>query len=381
MNGNSMVEQVNRLVGNLLAANSVVWLPDVGTLRVERQAARRLSRREVQPPVRLVNFSSQRSGESLVDAIARAARCDQATAEDIYARWLSRVRTENGVVMEGVGELKFKHFTPDEAFDRRLNPQGRRPMRVHTPRRLDWSVWVGLVAAVLAVGGLVYQFGLERNPLADIVREAFFIASSGRPGPVLIDIPKDVQIAETEYAPAAGEALAAGSVAEDAAAGEGGVVAAGNDAAAATGNAAGTIAAGAPADAAAKGAPTGAPAPRPAEAANPSVSAPAASAPAASAQPSAQVAAAPEPAAPAGEPLRMTSKRHYVVLGVYSTLENAERAAAIAAKKEPAMRCTVYRFGGKFMVSPFESDDVEASRQFMRAGRSAFPEMWVYSAK
>lgn len=351
MNGNSMVEQVNRLVGNLLAANSVVWLPDVGTLRVERQAARRLSRREVQPPVRLVNFSSQRSGESLVDAIARAARCDQATAEDIYARWLSRVRTENGVVMEGVGELKFKNFTPDEAFDRRLNPQGRRPMRVHTPRRLDWSVWVGLVAAVLAVGGLVYQFGLERNPLDE--PEAEF-----------------VEVSE----PAAGEALAAGSAVEDAAAEAGGVVAA-------TGNAAGTNAAVAPADAAVKGAPTGAPAPRPAEAANPSVSAPAASAPAASAQPSAQVAAAPEPAAPAGEPLRMTSKRHYVVLGVYSTLENAERAAAIAAKKEPAMRCTVYRFGGKFMVSPFESDDVEASRQFMRAGRSAFPEMWVYSAK
>lgn len=358
MNGNSMVEQVNRLVGNLLAANSVVWLPDVGTLRVERQAARRLSRREVQPPVRLVNFSSQRSGESLVDAIARAARCDQATAEDIYARWLSRVRTENGVVMEGVGELKFKNFTPDEAFDRRLNPQGRRPMRVHTPRRLDWSVWVGLVAAVLAVGGLVYQFGLERNPLDE--PEAEF-----------------VEVSE----PAAGEALAAGSAVEDAAAEAGGVVAAGNDAAAATGNAAGTNAAVAPADAAVKGAPTGAPAPRPAEAANPSASAPATSAPSAAAQPSAQVAAAPEPAAPAGEPLRMTSKRHYVVLGVYSTLENAERAAAIAAKKEPAMRCTVYRFGGKFMVSPFESDDVEASRQFMRAGRSAFPEMWVYSAK
>lgn len=358
MNGNSMVEQVNRLVGNLLAANSVVWLPDVGTLRVERQAARRLSRREVQPPVRLVNFSSQRSGESLVDAIARAARCDQATAEDIYARWLSRVRTENGVVMEGVGELKFKNFTPDEAFDRRLNPQGRRPMRVHTPRRLDWSVWVGLVAAVLAVGGLVYQFGLERNPLDE--PEAEFVEAS---------------------VPAAGEALAAGSAVEDAAAEAGGVVAAGNDAAAATGNAAGTNAAVAPADAAVKGAPTGAPAPRSAEAANPSASAPATSAPSAAAQPSAQVAAAPKPAAPAGEPLRMTSKRHYVVLGVYSTLENAERAAALAAKKEPAMRCTVYRFGGKFMVSPFESDDVEASRQFMRAGRSAFPEMWVYSAK
>ena len=37
------------------------------------------------------------------------------------------------------------------------------------------------------------------NDLADTIREAFFLARSGRPGPVLIDIPKDVQIAEVEY--------------------------------------------------------------------------------------------------------------------------------------------------------------------------------------
>ena len=43
------------------------------------------------------------------------------------------------------------------------------------------------------------------NKLAEIVREAFFLASCGRPGPVLIDIPKDVQIAETEYEPLTGE--------------------------------------------------------------------------------------------------------------------------------------------------------------------------------
>ena len=43
--------------------------------------------------------------------------------------------------------------------------------------------------------------------LADTIREAFYIARSGRPGPVLIDIPKDVQIAETEYEPASGGAL------------------------------------------------------------------------------------------------------------------------------------------------------------------------------
>ncbi|MBQ8617524.1 MAG: biosynthetic-type acetolactate synthase large subunit [Clostridia bacterium] len=43
--------------------------------------------------------------------------------------------------------------------------------------------------------------------LADTIREAFYIASTGRPGPVLIDIPKDVQLAETEYIPLSGEAL------------------------------------------------------------------------------------------------------------------------------------------------------------------------------
>jgi acetolactate synthase-1/2/3 large subunit len=40
------------------------------------------------------------------------------------------------------------------------------------------------------------------NRLADIVREAFYIAKSGRPGPVLIDVPKDIQQAEVEFTPA-----------------------------------------------------------------------------------------------------------------------------------------------------------------------------------
>jgi acetolactate synthase-1/2/3 large subunit len=39
------------------------------------------------------------------------------------------------------------------------------------------------------------------NDLADIVRQAFEIANTGRPGPVLIDIPKDITSAEVDYEP------------------------------------------------------------------------------------------------------------------------------------------------------------------------------------
>ncbi|MBT0663238.1 biosynthetic-type acetolactate synthase large subunit [Geobacter pelophilus] len=37
------------------------------------------------------------------------------------------------------------------------------------------------------------------NELAGILKKAFYIARSGRPGPVLVDIPKDVQIAQAEF--------------------------------------------------------------------------------------------------------------------------------------------------------------------------------------
>ncbi len=37
------------------------------------------------------------------------------------------------------------------------------------------------------------------NDIATIMKKAFYIARSGRPGPVLVDLPKDVQIAQTEF--------------------------------------------------------------------------------------------------------------------------------------------------------------------------------------
>ena len=39
------------------------------------------------------------------------------------------------------------------------------------------------------------------NDLAKVLHEAFYVASTGRPGPVLVDVPKDVQFAVGTYHP------------------------------------------------------------------------------------------------------------------------------------------------------------------------------------
>ena len=143
MNANPMEEQIGRLVGNLLAGGGEIFLPGVGSLYTERQGARRLNRRTVLPPSRTVAFTSQQRGVSLVDEIARVMReaggyeNPEAEAQAVYDRWIARVHRADLLTVEGVGELKFKNFIPDEAFDLRLNPQGREPVRVRVQRRFD----------------------------------------------------------------------------------------------------------------------------------------------------------------------------------------------------------------------------------------------------
>ena len=56
---------------------------------------------------------------------------------------------------------------------------------------------IGLSIPVTKHGFLVKHI----EDLADTMREAFRVASSGRPGPVLVDIPKNIQLAETDFIP------------------------------------------------------------------------------------------------------------------------------------------------------------------------------------
>lgn len=79
---------------------------------------------------------------------------------------------------------------------------------------------------------------------------------------------------------------------------------------------------------------------------------------------------------------QMTSGVSYVVVGVFSTEENARKYIEQMARRNPEIACRVYAFqGSKFMVSGFESTDGAEASAFIRDHRAALPDLWVYKRK
>ena len=93
-------------------------------------------------------------------------------------------------------------------------------------------------------------------------------------------------------------------------------------------------------------------------------------------------ASAPASASVSTEIGEMTSGMSYVVMGVFSTEENARKYVTQLAKRAPEIICRIYRFqGAKFMVSGFESADGAAATTFIREHRTQFPDLWAYKRK
>lgn len=319
-----MVTEVNRLLANLLARGERVALPEVGSLIPVTRPARRLSRKKLLPPSREISFSSEVSGTTLADQIAKATGCESDRAEEIYGRWLSHTWCDGVLTIDGVGQLKMKHFTPTDSFEARLNPEGRTPIMVQ--RRTDWMIWVGVVAVLIAVGMGYYGYTelYRKQPLSET--------------PPIVDRVADRPMKRpTADTVATAEALAevAKAIVEE------------------------TEATYAQQYAKATKHET-----------------------AAQAQPGASpTAAKPRSATTDQGVMTMTSGHYYVVLGVFSTPDNAERAASRALDEDGTMRCGVYRFGAKWMVSPFDSEDREACDLFRRSHATTHPDMWIHKAR
>ena len=125
-----MVNEVNKIVYNTLVAERAIHLPGVGTLSIVRHAAIAESRSRVASPKWTVEFSSQGVATSVVDAIAIEGSVDILRAEDIYSRWIDRVRSDSTLRIEGVGVLSGNSFVAERALLDLFNIPGKATLPV-----------------------------------------------------------------------------------------------------------------------------------------------------------------------------------------------------------------------------------------------------------
>ena len=317
-----MVAEVNKIIaGELLNHRSVV-IPGVGTLYVAHRGARRLSRQKIAAPRNEIDFRPSEEGVSLVELIRRAAGCDEAQAQAVFGRWLTKTREGEVLTLEGIGILRHRAFTPEPAFAAQLNPAGEEVVTLQ-PRMNRAVVAIAVAAIVVAVA----VFGYIEFAPKSVSRFAAQAEKSN------FERPKAASGSAEDGVSAAAVATGGERSTEESAAG--------------------------PDEAAGPDRPAGA---------TPSAEIPQTT--------SARPAAVPQPASE-----RMQSGWCYVVFGVFSTEENAARCREQLLREAPSLAVGVYPFGAKYMVSLFAAQDRGVCERFAREHRSAWPDLWIYAKK
>ena len=275
-----MVNEVNKLIYNTLAEHNAVVLPRVGSLGVVRRMAKMEGNRVVAPTF-AVEFSSAEEGVSLCDVIASVANISSSEAEDIYLRWLDKVKEGNTLTISGVGTLRDKSFVTDTELQKALNLADKTPIKIHSRSRKPYIAIAAVVVALLGVGAYIF---LANDRVA-----------SPAPTPIEEVVVEEVVVAEPE--------------------------------------------------------------------------------PITETETETEI----EPA-----PARWIDRddiRHWVVVGSYSTTENAERAVEDILRRQDAECCDILTLGKMYAVAVYGSSDKADCERFVRDNRDKFKQSWVHTPK
>lgn len=299
-----MVGEVNKIIYNMLVSGRGVYLPDVGSLYIERQAARKISADKLLSPRNVVAFQSGEQAPSLVNEIVAVAGCSVEQAADIYQRWSAKTREGSNIKIGGVGVLNHKSFVMESEFASAINPKGVKTIVIRR-RSNTWLYAICAVCVLVALGFCGYMmFG----------------------GKQTIDAMRIEPIAKVVEQPTATDAVAQGV--------EGETTTPTDSTNSAGGNAV------------------------------------------ASTNASTQPAQPTETVANSG-----ADYEYYVVMGIFSTEENAQRAIAQAESRIKDVSCKVLPFKDKFMVTLFGSDKIGDCNAFANSYRDIYADLWVYKKK
>ncbi|MBR4870605.1 MAG: hypothetical protein IKU96_00375 [Alistipes sp.] len=277
-----MVCEVNKLIFNTLISEGAVYLPDVGVIYLHRIAAAEVARDRVAAPRISVQFSSQMKATSLIDVISNVANVDSSQADDIYTRWLDKVRTANGVDIEGIGRVVNKSFVADEELLKSLNPYSVNEIKITRRSSNRGFVAAIITLIVLALAGYILYTNLDftapKTKVAEVVEQQ---GSEPKIEVIeIIDEPTEEVVVEevNDWREAA-------------------------------------------------------------------------------------------------------DIRHWVIIGSYSTTENAERAIAALSEKYSELMFDYIKLGSMYAVSPFGSSDIAECEVFKSEYKHEFTQMWIHTPK
>ncbi|MBO5814353.1 MAG: hypothetical protein J6R13_07570 [Alistipes sp.] len=311
-----MVNEVNKIISNMLLSDREVRIGSLGTLFTVRYAAYRASRKSLTPPYRIVQFTNELRGTSLEDEIATVANIGSEKAHEVFEQWMTEVQDDNTLKIEGVGTLRGEKFSIDDKLASELNPHGRAPMRLKPKANVGLYIFAAIcILFAITVAGYVYIDNNDIN-IFNFKGEVAQVTDTA-----------EIDTAE----PAATEDVAVVAVAD-------------------------TVVIDTP-----TAEPTVVPAAVPTE-----VPAP---------QPKTTTTSA------SNEVLSTTSGTSYVVLGVFSTPENAKRAISQAQKKANDLQYAIYHYGEKFMVALYDAPSRTECQEFARTLSDTFKDLWIYSRK
>ena len=304
-----MVGEVNKIIYNMLVSGRGVYLPEVGSLYIERQAARKISADKLLSPRNVVAFQSGEQAPSLVAEIVAVAGCSDEQAADIYQRWSAKTREGSNIKIGGVGVLNQKSFVMESDFASAINPKGVKTIVIRR-RSNTWLYALCAVCVLVALGFLGYMmFGGEQK----------------------IDAMRIEPIAKVAEQSATEQPASEGAVAQTA---DGETNAAADSINSSSGSA------------------------------------------------TTSTNASTQPAQPAETVVNGTvDYEYYVVMGIFSTEENAQRAIEQAVSRIKDLNCKVLPFKDKFMVTLFGSDKIGDCNAFANSYRDIYADLWVYKKK
>ncbi len=293
-----MIEEVNKIIYNMLISGRGVFLPDVGTLFIERRGARKIAADRLLGPRNAVGFSSHEQGPSLVAEIVAIAGCSEEQARDIYNRWLGKTREGVTLKIGGVGVLIDKSFSAEAAFNTAINPDGVKTLVIRR-RSNTWLYAICAVCVLMAIGvGIYMQWGTSLLSGMSVVKST---APTETPAAAPQPTPdEDATVAEAQ-----------------------------NDTDTAV--------------------------------------------PDSTAQPTATE----QPAVSASD----GKYAYYVVMGVFSTEQNAARALEQAKRRIEDMNGAILPFKNKFITAVFGSDKRDDCAAFARSYSDIYPDLWIYNVK